>query len=92
MSPQIASIRSRGQRYIRNKLLNADKLALVKLLAKLLISKVENLKSSKKFRYRKMHQIWSDKFFERLTNISQENLGTNKYPFLPSDHEDVVPP
>ena len=39
--------------------------------------KIEILKLSKNYQYRKMHQIWSDKFFESLTNISQENVGTN---------------
>ena len=39
--------------------------------------KIDILKLSKNYRYQKMHQIWSDKFMESSTHISQENVGTN---------------
>ena len=38
---------------------------------------IENLKLSKNYRYWKMYQIWSDKFMESWTHISQENVRMN---------------
>ena len=55
------SDRTRGGRYIDEKLSKADKSVFLKLSATYRYRKMEILKLSKNYRYRKMHQILADK-------------------------------
>ena len=69
------TLSSRGGRYIEKKLSKADISAFFKLSTKLSISEFWIWKLSTNYRYRKIHQIWSDKYMKRqsIRNLSSVN-------------------
>ena len=67
-----------GGRYIENKLSKADISAFFKLSPKLSILEIWIWKLSTNYRYRKMHQIWSDKYMKSQT--IRNLVSANFYP------------
>ena len=81
---------SRGQRYTGKNLWNAGKLAVVKLLAKLSISKKWKFKIIEKLSISEKASNLVQKVHGKLNPHFTGKCG-NKYPFLTSDHDDFVP-